>query len=65
MTEEQLLEAVRPLVRNSHLACKDALALAARLEIKPIQIGKLCDQHEIRIVQCQLGCFGVRKTPKA
>ncbi|MBD3235798.1 MAG: hypothetical protein GF330_03765 [Candidatus Eisenbacteria bacterium] len=61
MQEEALLDEIRPLLRDGRLACRDALALAARLQIKPIEIGRLCDRHQIRIVNCQLGCFGVRR----
>ncbi len=58
MTDEQILEALRPLVRDEKLACKDALELAAKLNLKPGVIGRICNQNEIRIINCQLGCFG-------
>ena len=61
MTDQEILEGIRPLVQNGHLACKDALELAAKLQIKATQIGRVCDQNEIRIINCQLGCFGLRK----
>lgn len=54
----ELLEAIQPLVKDDKLPCKDALALADRLSISPARIGKICNDHEIRIVNCQLGCFG-------
>ncbi len=58
MTDEEILEQVRPLTRDGKLRCADALELAARLQIKPARIGRLCNQHEIRVINCQLGCFG-------
>lgn len=61
MTDQEILEAIRPLVRDGHLTCKDALELAAKLQIKPTQIGRICDSSEIRLINCQLGCFGLRK----
>jgi len=64
MTEQQILEALRPLVHEGHLSCPDALALAARMNVAPGEIGRLCDQHGIRIVNCQLGCFGRRGKPR-
>lgn len=61
MTDEELHEAIKPLVdEHGHLACKQALGLAARLEINPARIGKICNQQGIRIVNCQLGCFGTK-----
>jgi hypothetical protein len=39
------------------LACAAALALAAELGVAPKAVGALCDEHDIRIVGCQLGCF--------
>ncbi len=61
MTDDEVREAIQPLVdEHSHLVCKQALELAARLEINPARIGKICNQHGIRIVNCQLGCFGTK-----
>ena len=59
-TNQEILEAIRPLIRDGKLKCADALALAARLRIKPVVIGRACNQNDIRIINCQLGCFGAR-----
>lgn len=40
------------------LACAKALALADELRVAPREIGRICDENDIRIVHCQLGCFG-------
>ena len=64
MTEQEILAALRPLVREDRLACKDALELAGKLEIQSTRIGKICDQNQIRIINCQLGCFGLRGKKK-
>ena len=58
MTDKEILDAILPLVQNGMLKCKDALTLAAELQIKPVRIGKACNLNDIRIVNCQLGCFG-------
>ena len=39
------------------LPCAKALALAAELGVPPKTVGAVCDDHEIRIAGCQLGCF--------
>ncbi len=62
MTDQELHAAIAPLVEDGKLACRKALALADELDINPAQIGRVCNQHAIRIVNCQLGCFG--STPK-
>lgn len=54
----EILEALRPLTKDGKLPCKEALALADRLKVSPSRIGRICNQEEIRIINCQLGCFG-------
>jgi hypothetical protein len=39
------------------LTCAQALSLAAELGVEPGQIGRICDQENIRLCSCQLGCF--------
>jgi hypothetical protein len=39
------------------LACAEAFELARQFQVKPIEIGRICNQHSIRICRCQLGCF--------
>jgi hypothetical protein len=58
MSDSEVLEAIGPHVHDGKLKCKDALEVAARLQVKPIVIGRVCNQQDIRIINCQLGCFG-------
>jgi hypothetical protein len=39
------------------LTCARALALAREHGVEPRQVGQLCDDAGVKIVQCQLGCF--------
>jgi len=39
------------------LACAEGFELARRFGAKPIEIGRICNQHNIQICKCQLGCF--------
>lgn len=39
------------------LTCAEALSLAAELGVEPRQIGRTCNQENIRLGSCQLGCF--------
>jgi hypothetical protein len=42
------------------LSCEGAHQLAAELQIPVSRIGEICMLHKIKIVHCQLGCFGQR-----
>jgi hypothetical protein len=42
---------------REQLNCAEAFELAERFEVKVIEIGRICNQHNIRICKCQLGCF--------
>lgn len=62
--KKQLIEAVlksanKGLKSNDRksLACAKAFKLAKEFETDVIEIGRLCNQHNIRICKCQLGCF--------
>jgi len=39
------------------ITCTKALALAGKHGVSPGRIGKLCDDANIKIRQCKLGCF--------
>jgi len=39
------------------LKCKDAFIIADRLNISVGAIGKYCNNNQIKICSCQLGCF--------
>ncbi|GAJ12033.1 unnamed protein product, partial [marine sediment metagenome] len=39
------------------LACARAFELAEEFDVAIIEIGRICNRHNIRICKCQLGCF--------
>jgi hypothetical protein len=39
------------------LTCAEAFELAGELGEEIIEIGRICNQQNIRICKCQLGCF--------
>jgi len=43
--------------RNDRLRCADALLIADELQVPPGEIGKMCNELGIKIINCQLGCF--------
>ena len=42
---------------KKRLSCAEAFRLAARFGVKVREIGNICNTNEIRICNCQLGCF--------
>jgi len=62
--KEQLVEAVLKSAKKGkesedrkQLNCAEAFKLAKKHEVKIIEIGRICNQNNIRICKCQLGCF--------
>jgi len=59
--EEDLINAVLERAQETDgrkkLACAEAFELAKEFEVEVIEIGRICNLHNIRIRKCQLGCF--------
>lgn len=52
-----VLERAEEIDGKKKLACAEAFELAQEFEVEVIEIGRICNQHNIRIRKCQLGCF--------
>ncbi len=57
MTREKIMEAIRMASENNRLTCEKAHALAGELKVPLREIGALCNELNIKIAACQLGCF--------
>jgi len=59
--EEDLVVAVLERARQSDgkkkLTCADAFELAREFQAEIIEVGRICNQHNVKICKCQLGCF--------
>jgi len=62
--KEELLKAILkfannglPLENKKRLTCAEAFELAKKYDVEIIEIGRMCNQHNIKICKCQLGCF--------
>ena len=59
--KEELVNAVarraKEIDGRKKLACAEAFELAQEFEAEIIKIGRICNQHNIKICKCQLGCF--------
>lgn len=58
---KELIDAVNAAATEENgklkLACADAFKLAEKFNAKLTDIGHICNQQNIRIRRCQLGCF--------
>jgi len=59
--KKKLINAVLERARDSdgrkQLKCTEAFEIAKEFEADIIEIGRICNRHNIRIYKCQLGCF--------
>jgi len=56
-TQEALKDAVRKAAIEGGLSCEKAHELGKELEVPLQEIGAVCNELNIRIKSCQLGCF--------
>ena len=54
----RVADAVRDAAVERRLPCAEALAVAERLGVEPRVVGEAANALGIKIVDCQLGCFG-------
>ena len=57
--KEQLLQAVTKSAdgNRERLTCAEAFELAEKFEAEIVEIGRICNQNNVKICKCQLGCF--------
>lgn len=56
-TRRRIEERLKTQTRENRVSCAAAQAIAAELGIGAWEVGAIADHLEIRIHQCQLGCF--------
>lgn len=62
--DEKLAEAVRQRAPEGRLPCAAAFEIAEELGVPRLAVGRAATELSIKIVGCQLGCFGVRRKDK-
>jgi len=55
--EQQIRQLIQQAAEDGRVPCKFLLDLARRTGSAPKDIGRLCNEMDIRIRACQLGCF--------
>jgi len=53
LIEERLLA----VTEDGRVSCADAQAVAVSLQVPMLEVGRIADRLNIKISQCQLGCF--------
>lgn len=56
--QDELKAAIGEIAVEGKAPCKALLQLAEKLEVSPAQIGQACNEINVRVATCQLGCFG-------
>jgi hypothetical protein len=59
MTEKEklIVDAAAPRGEKKILSCVDARKLSEEHDISLKEIGDTCNEHGIKIIDCELGCF--------
>lgn len=52
-----VLERADEVDGRKKLTCAEAFELAHEFGAPVIEVGRICNEHGIRISECQLGCF--------
>ena len=56
-TKKNLREHILFVADGQKLPCKAAFTIAADCGCTPTDVGKECNELNVKIVHCQLGCF--------
>ena len=52
-----VIEAATEIDGRKKLACAQAFRIAESFGVGVAQVGRICDENDIKIYGCQLGCF--------
>ena len=66
LSKEVLLhleDTVKAALKDGYLPCPIAWKIAKDANVLKIAIGEITDRLGIRITNCQIGCFKIKKTP--
>ena len=59
----QLKNTIKASLKEGYLPCPVAWKIAKDYNISKIAVGEIADRLGVRIINCQLGCFKIEKTP--
>jgi len=61
MSQDKIAKAIREKCPEGKLPCAVAFAIAKELGVSPMDVGRKANELGVKIIECQLGCFGWRK----
>jgi hypothetical protein len=56
-TMDEIKAKVQALATDGKISCKHSLNIADELGVPPRMVGEACNELDIKIAACQLGCF--------
>jgi hypothetical protein len=59
--DEAIKQKIESLAKNGQLSCAEAIKLANTEAVSPLCIGRVANAAGVKIIACQLGCFGGKK----
>jgi hypothetical protein len=57
MSQEDIKARIKAAAPNGKIPCAAGFRLAEELGLSRKDLGELCNELKIKIIQCQLGCF--------
>lgn len=55
--KEIIIKELKTLAKDNRISCTVARQLSEDLQVSPLEVGEMCDELNIRIFACELGCF--------
>ncbi len=55
--KKRLQERILAEADNAKLPCQKAFAIAEETGSEKAEVGRVCNELEVKIAECQLGCF--------
>ncbi len=53
----EIADKLREVAREGRISCTQARKVAEELKVSPKEVGEMCDELNIKIFACELGCF--------
>lgn len=57
MDDKKIQTEIEQAAQDGRLDCHDARALAEKLGVDYVEVGKACNDLGVKIHSCELGCF--------
>lgn len=57
MNKEKLKEAITFASKDGRITCEKAFEIAGEFKCSLKEVGNMCNDMNIKIISCQLGCF--------